>query len=241
MAEMQTVDWPCRPAVASMQAELTVAKILIKKGDGFCRGRDLPERRQQQIRDVADRCGMTMYQALSLRRQILRSKPGGMYRVNTSNAMGSQAGQQNVANMFEECVADALCAKKIDFEKESDLRNEMRIGLRSRQPTPDFLFTPPVRIQTPAGIRTVGWLDCKNFYGCAMLADCTKIPIGKLRSKAESYSSSYGPGGFIFAQGYCADLQQRLPNCILLDAIPVVDMSRIEAYQNSEEVRSNRN
>lgn len=229
---MQSLVWKHRRPVPSVDAERTVSKVLILPGDGFCRGRDLPEKRQRQIEEVAHTHGMTLFQALSLRRQILRAKPGGMQRFAASNAMGSQKGQHDVSKLFEECVADALRAEKIQFKTEADLQCEMNLGLRPRGPTPDFAFAPPIYIHSPAGIWEVGWLDCKNFYGSAMMAHCDKIPAGKLNSQASTYSTVYGRGGFVFAQGFCADLYQILPTCLLLDAVPMVDMSRVEAFHD---------
>ena len=228
---MQSIDWPSRAAVASIEAERIVVKVLILPHDGFCRGRDLPEQRKQQIQEAAGQQGMTLFQALSLRRQLLRSMPGGMQRFAASNAMGSIQGQQDVAGLFEDCVADALRAKEIQFMTEAEMMLEMRNGSRPRGPTPDILFARPVRISTPNGIMEVGWMDCKNFYGSALLSDCIRIPAGKLTAQAERYTAAYGAGGFIFAQGFCKDLHQHLPLCTLLDAVPVVDMSRIEAFQ----------
>ena len=114
---------------------------------------------------------------------------------------------------------------------EAEMMLEMRNASRPRGPTPDFFFARPVRISTPNGIMEVGWLDCKNFYGSALLSDCTRIPAGKLKAQAERYTAAYGAGGFIFTQGFCKDLHQHLPGCTLLDAVPVVDMSRVEAFQ----------
>lgn len=220
--------------MASVANEHAVSKTLVRPSDGLCRGRDLPAQRQKEIEEAAASNGMHLHQALSLRRQLLRAQPGGMHKFSTSGAMGSQQGQQNVADIFESCVFDALRTKHISFKTEAELIEEMKNGSRPRAPTPDIVFLEATTVLTAHGPQDIGWLDCKNFYGSAMLAQSSKIPAGKLPSQAQRYSSVYGRGGFVFAQGFCADLQQHLPDAVLLDAVPVVDLSPLEAVHNEE-------
>lgn len=218
--------------VASKKCEVKVSQVVHRKGE-WGRGRDLPQRRLDEISAACDTHGMTLYQGLSLRRSLLRSFPGGMRRVNRDSRMGSTMGQQHVATLFEEAVATFLRAATAGEENvfltESDILEEVKAGRRSQGPTPDILFLRPVRING----RLVKWIDAKLYYASAMLANNKKIPNGKLRDLAQRYNQHFGgQGAFVFGQGFCADLAQIVTNALLLDATPL-DMSAVNAYQNS--------
>jgi hypothetical protein len=161
--------WPCDGVVRSMSAERALAPVVLRRGE-FGRGRDLPSHRLAEIESACARHGMSRFQALSFRRQLLRAQPGGMRRVNQSNAMGSAAGQQQVADLFERAVEAHLLAAGAPFLTQAQQRAEVRAGTRARAPTPDILFRSPVLING----RAVRWLDCKLYYGAALLADNPK-------------------------------------------------------------------
>lgn len=218
--------------VASKKCEVKVSQVVHRKGE-WGRGRDLPQRRLDEISTACDKHGMTLYQGLSLRRSLLRSFPGGMRRVNRDSRMGSSIGQQHVATLFEEAVATFLRAATAGEENvfltESDILTEVKAGRRPPGPTPDILFLRPVRING----RLVKWIDAKLYYASVMFANNKKIPNGKLRDLAQRYNQHFGgQGAFVFGQGFCADLAQVVTNALLLDATPL-DMSAVNAYQNS--------
>ena len=79
-----------------------MARVVLRPGE-FGRGRDLPRQRLLEIDAACAQHGMTRFQALSLRRQLLRAQHGNA-RVNQSSLMGSSQGQANVAQLFEEAV-----------------------------------------------------------------------------------------------------------------------------------------
>ena len=183
---------------------------LHRKGE-WGRGRDLPKKRLQEIQEACNNNGMTLYQALSLRRTMLRSFKNGMKRVNQSKAMGSNKGQQENARLFEEALETYLSSslkgqvkgKKV-FITESELLAEMKEGIRARAPTPDILFLSPVSING----RLVKWIDAKMYYASASYANHKKLPNGTLKSTAQRYNNIFGgQGAFVFGQGFCACLQ----------------------------------
>jgi len=88
-----TIDWPCDMVVASKRCEVKISEVVHRKGE-WGRGRDLPQQRLDEIGSACDTHGVTLHQALSLRRSMLRSFPGGMRRVSQSSKMGSSQGQQ---------------------------------------------------------------------------------------------------------------------------------------------------
>jgi hypothetical protein len=207
---------------------------LHRKGE-WGRGRDLPQHRLDQIQVSCEQNHITLYQALSLRRSMLRSFPGGMARVNQSSQMGSNTGQQKVASLFEEAVhsflTDALASKSNEklFLTESELNAEMRAGTRPRGPTPDVLFLRPICING----RLVKWIDAKLYYASVTYARNKQIPNGKLIKQAQRYNTYYGgQGAFVFGQGYCADLGEVVSDAMLLDATPL-DITAVTNFQNA--------
>lgn len=239
---MIRIDWPCDMVVASKKNESRVRQVLHRKGE-WGRGRDLPDRRLDEISNVCTQNGMTLYQALSLRRTMMRSFPGGMKRVNHSSSMGSSEGQQQVSALLEESIEKFLidvCKSKNEnprdvFRTEKQLLSEMKAGTRTRGPTPDILFLKSVSIN---GVL-VKWIDAKMYYGSATYGDPNKhpkLPNGKLRQMADRYNSYYScpQGAFVFGRGFCHDLRHIVTNAILLDATPL-DTSAVEDYQNDSQ------
>ena len=194
----------------------------------------MPKDRLREIQTACDENNMTLYQALSLRRTMLRTFPGGMKRVNQSQAMGTNAGQQEIATIFEQAVEKFLLTlpqvvKGEVFLTESMLLSEMKKGTRARGPTPDILFVHPVSING----RLVKWIDAKMYYASATYAKHKIVPNGKLKSIAQRYNEFYGgQGAFVFGQGFCSCLQDIVSNALLLDTTPL-DMSTVTAYQDA--------
>jgi hypothetical protein len=203
--------------------------VVLKSGE-FGRGRDLPADRIAQIDAVCHNHGITRHQALSLRRQLLRAQHGNK-RVNQSQQMGDAAGQLAYAHLFEDAVEEFLRSKGIPFLSQKQQLGEMKSGLRKRGPTPDVLFTSPTLIND----KTVCWLDCKAFYGTALLAGNRKLPVGKLSEQAYA-RGALGEGGFVFTQGFNADLYKFLvdsPSVLLLDATPL-DLRAMDTFQAAQ-------
>ena len=231
------IPWPLEQVVASRKSEARVSQVLHRKGE-WGRGRDLPADRLREIEDACNRNGMNLFQALSMRRSMLRAMPGGMNKVNRSSAMGSNQGQQDIARLLEEATVQYIkdtITRKVGkksassyFLTEREQLDEMRRGTRPRGPTPDILFLKPVKIQG----KQVHWIDCKMFYGSAMMASKRHIPNGKLEKTADRYASHFGgKGAFVFGRGFCHDLRPLIRNAVLLDSAPL-DTSAIEDFQN---------
>lgn len=242
-----TIEWPCDNIVPSKRCEKRVNQVLHRKGE-WGRGRDLPDCRINEISDACEANGMDLYQALSLRRGMLRAMPGGMRRVQESSQMGNNQGQRRVAELFEEVVLsyvkqailespefhDQKEKISLDFSTilrtESELNSQMRSGKRPRGPTPDILFLRPVKING----HSVQWIDAKLYYASAMLADKPKIPNGKLQKTASRYNSHYGgKGAFVFGRGFCQDLRHVVTGALLLDATPL-DMAAVQRFQDEQ-------
>ena len=228
---MIEIHWPCDMAVPSKACEKRMMKVLHRRGE-WGRGRDLPQHRKDEIQASCNKNHMTLYQALSLRRTILRSFPNGMARVSQSSSMGSEIGQRQLSSLFEQAVNSFLASQSSNkfFLTEKELQAEMKAGNMPRGPTPDVLFLKPVRING----QLVKWLDAKQYYASASYAHNPKLPNGKLSKQAQRYRQYYGEkGAFVFAQGYCVQLQQIISDALLLDATPL-DMSAVQALQDSQ-------
>lgn len=213
------ISWPCNSVVESKRVENAMRPVLHRKGE-WGRGRN----------KAGNRHGMTLYQALSLRRGLLRWFNRAKF--HQSSPMGSDRGQQDVATLFEDAVVSylrsSLGTSPGIFLTEKEFLAEMRAGKRYRGPTPDVLFLKPVKIN---GVL-VSWLDAKQYYASAILAHKEAIPNGKLKNQALRYNEKYGLGAFVFARGFCAEPSFVVENALLLDATPL-DMCAIEAYQDA--------
>ena len=222
------IDWPCHSVVKSKKRETAVSQVLHRSGERG-RGRDLPQHRLDEISQACNKHGMTLYQALGLRRSMLRTFPGG----RLVNSMGNNSGQNRIASLFEDTVAsflrDATKGHSNVFLTEKEQRAEMQAGKRPRGLTPDFLFLKPVVING----QDVTWIDAKTYYGSAMFGNNKNIPNGKLQSIAQRYNSKFGGmGAFVFSQSFCSDLSRMVPGALLLDASPL-DMTAYKAYQDA--------
>ena len=190
------LEWPCNSVVASVQIERRLLSVLHRKGESG-RGVDLPEARQEEIKALATKCGVTNYQALSLRRTLLRSFPSGNKRFGQSpgsrQAMGTEASQKDCADLFEKAIETFLKEAGAKFKTQKMQLTERRKGPRA---TPDFFFPEPMRV----GGKLVHWIDAKNFYGSAHFADNERLPIGKVRAQTAKYVQAFGPGALVFAQ-----------------------------------------
>lgn len=131
-------EWRCDLTVSSRAVENLLKPIVLKKGE-FGRGRDLPALRLAEIDAACNTHGITRHQALSFRRQLLRSRPGGMRRVGQSSAMGNAQGQQKAANLFEDAVGHYLRnGIGLNVLDERQQRDVARAEERRVVCTPDF-------------------------------------------------------------------------------------------------------
>jgi hypothetical protein len=232
MDDCLVIEWPCEKIVSSEICERRVIQTLHRKGE-WGRGRDLPRDRLGEIQAACSKNGMTLHQALSLRRTMLRTFPHGMKRVTHSKAMGSSEGQQEIARLLEEALEAYLNSafkhqsEGSVFITESQMLTEMKNGVRARGPTPDIVFLRPVKFNG----RLVKWIDAKMYYGSVTYAKNKRIPNGKLEGIADRYNNFYGgQGAFVFGQGFCASLQNIVSSALLLDATPL-DMTAVKAFQ----------
>jgi hypothetical protein len=208
-----TVHWEIGPT-PSIEDEKAMQKFLILNRNENTRGRDLSHGRREVIGSKGTEHGFTIQGAMSLRRQFIRMLAGPSFY---SRNMGSETGAQDHSRRFEVLTASFLTSRGVQFVTEQQLRDR---GHRSG--SPDFLLSGNVLINGTA----VSWIDCKTFYGSSLLIDSGKngkfCAVNKLHQQASVYTTSFGPGAFLFLAGFSGDLQKRadLRNVLLLDATP---------------------
>ena len=93
VVELQSLEWPFTPVTGS-ETSLVLVLIPTKKLEKG-RGCDLPPDRISAIEAAAASSGMNLFQALSLRRQLIRARvgSGSQFHSGTMMAMGSELGQ----------------------------------------------------------------------------------------------------------------------------------------------------
>ena len=217
------IDWPCLEIVrGGVGAEQAMAAVVCRPGETG-RGRDLGAARLAEIDVACAQHGMNRYQALSLRRQLMRASSRGR------RDLGGQGGQATSARLFEIAVETFLCKSGVPFLTPS----QQKAQRNSRLPvTPDILFTHPTKING----REVRWLDSKLFYGNVLLFNKKSQAMGKVLTTAENHVRLMGPGALVFGQSFNGDLPAAFADLcehvVLLDATPV-DTSELDAAQKA--------
>ena len=175
--------------------------------------RNLPSDVLDRIRGYASDENFTFVQALSLRRNLLKKLMGIKAFMQLDG--NTQNGQKDLADEFEmetERFLQSLLQDGQCMVTEKEMRMQGHTG-----PTPDFVFNPPLHVNgTP-----VFWMDCKNMYGTFCLRTLPWQPERKLASTAARYNAAFGPGAFLFANGFCRELSEEVVDCLLLDATPL--------------------
>lgn len=208
--ERSQLVWPNRLVVRSPVVQETQLKSVLLRSGEQCRGVHLPQHRQDEIEGAARLCGMTLPQALSLRRNMMKLqalKTGARASVD-SLGLGDEQGQRAYAEEVEGLVGRQLARLGIQYKTEAQLD-------RCTGGRPDYVFQDGVVING----RPVYWIDVKTFYGCGSLTS-QKLAVGKLPDIARRYVQAFGPGAFAFYNGYHVDLEQRkcFRDVLLLDS-----------------------
>jgi hypothetical protein len=208
-----SISWISSPP-PSIVSERLLTTILIKSVSETGRGVDLPEFRQREIKEAAEGLGFFFPGAMSLRRQLIRQQTASEHEYWNTRDMGNSAAAQLHASRFEAAVACFLRSSGVTFLVEAELKS---LGSSN---TPDFYIPGGCLINETA----VFWIDCKTFYGAAIIAGDCKQPVGKLRATALRYNEAFGSGCFIFLCGFGEDLAisaDLTGLVLLLDATPL--------------------
>jgi len=214
----QELWWQDKDQPVPIASEKHVLDVLLRRGDKErCMICKQPPHRLRQIQRIVNEApGLTMVQALSLRRHhIMLRNPG---KRPPQLGLGDEESIRKSADIFERTIEDCLVQQGISFLNETQQKQSEDRGIRL---TPDFLFSQPVqlvryRVAKKGGGRqpqppiAIHWVEAKMFYGASTIPHGTGGAIGTIRAKMERYVNAFGPGAIIFMQGYGDQLAKDL-------------------------------
>ncbi|KAJ1630123.1 hypothetical protein T492DRAFT_1005864 [Pavlovales sp. CCMP2436] len=148
--------WPRRPFVPlAVERSLLPALVCSRAERGMMRVQPGP--RLPKLRTACERLGITLEQALSLRRHHIGANHKG--RSADLMQLGSPADVLASSTHFEEAVAEYLRAAGVVFLSEADQKAQKGTGL----PTPDFLLRVPLTIRTTHhALDEISRVECRR-------------------------------------------------------------------------------
>jgi hypothetical protein len=230
--ETTTLFWkrPHEPvAIASEEILLPLLIRYGKKERGMMKSHP---RRLGSIRDACRNNGITLDQALSLRRthmMLLNPQVNNTFPLH----LGRSKDVQESASLFEKSIAQYLAQQNIKYLSETDQKAMVAEGKKT-PPTPDFLFDGPICLSSHQLVAPINWIEAKMFYGASTIADGTKNAVGGLQRTARRYVKSHGPGAFVFSHGFGIRIKTMLEaeGTFALDAKPL-DLTEMREHQRT--------
>ena len=163
-----------------------------------------PTWRQKQLIKGAKRAGLTLEQAWSQRRGLMKNKNrfrNKIIKANKHLGLPHESIVQEKAALFEKEIEFFLITHKVLFVTEASLRAMNReSGLTT---TPDFFFEEPLLVRVDGRERWVHWLEAKCFYGAA---DKERFNQKKILQTAKRYEAERGYGLMVFAFGFAQEV-----------------------------------
>jgi hypothetical protein len=194
----------------------------------------LPDAVREEIGRIGTSFGFTAKQTFSFRRGLLKCTMGMKAFMALSGNDDAKA--RLIAEAFESeverSVRDRLpldVLSRVNITTEAQRKAAAAAEHRPCGPTPDLTFDPPIRING----RVVAWIDAKMLYASRVLQKKRFMPENQLTRTAEKYNAVFGPGAFIFGNGFCAGLEDEVP-AMLLDSTPL-NMERFASIIESDQ------
>ena len=197
----------------------------------------------ERVEQLCHQNGISLIQALSLRRTHMRLLNPGMDM--SKLRLGSNDNVRASAVLFEEAVEDYLHSQDVPFmtEEEQKAAHKRKNGTYAKTPpTPDFVFPHPTRLRyTTAGddgttdsSPLISFIEVKMFYGAGTIPDGSQNAVGLIMPKLKRYVQLYGPGAIVFSFGCSERLAEKLASIgvVALDAGPL-DLTQMEEHQRS--------
>ena len=244
--------WNSPQSYVPLQAEEAMIDTLLKYAQRE-RGmiKDLPPYRVHKIRKRCQAVGMTLAQALSLRRHHM--KLHNPYLTMYQLRLGREEDINESARIFEQVVEDYLTSREIVFlteeQQKADFQTKVKATMSSEKPpptpsTPDFLLTTEVVVRKTRGYgkkqrileeQKINWIEAKMFYGASTIPDGTKGAVGNLLRTARKYFAEYGPGAMVFMYGCGKDLAEKLrqEGVLVLDCSGTVNLEPVHDHQRT--------
>ncbi len=168
----------------------------------------LPPARRSAIEAAAAHAGVRLFQAVSLRAQLLRSAAPFLFS-------GTEAATLAAATRFEDSVEARLRAGGCTlYETQAQQLRRLHAAGATATATPDFLLlAQPVTIQ---GV-TCHWLEVKRFYAMGMFEELRDwAPTRKSLAQLAKYVAAFGQGAVVFSLGYSERYRASAPRGVLL-------------------------
>eukprot|EP00980_Cylindrotheca_fusiformis_P003171 scaffold721_cov131-Cylindrotheca_fusiformis.AAC.61 len=182
--------------------------------------------------------GMTLLQALSLRRHYIRKF--NPWKSMATLGLGTDLEIRESAAIFEECVQEFLKDNNIPYWTEGDQRRMFKAAENAGVlcGTPDFFLQHQVLLKkvsngVVAEERKINWIEAKMFYGASTIPQGSPGAVGSLVPKLKKYVEAFGPGATCFMNG-CGDrLAAELEEIgvSVLDCSGSVDIGRVQEHQ----------
>jgi hypothetical protein len=177
--------------------------------------KDQPRFRLQKIEKQCKRTGISLIQALSLRRHHLKSL--NPYQSMTQLKLGKEADIRESARLFEHAVQEYLTNRDIAFWTEEEQKKRFQQQVAEKQQgelrliaTPDFLLQHSFVLKRVHKKQTlqeleIHWMEAKMFYAASSIKQNKHNgAVGNLMASAKKYVALFGPGAMIFMYG-CGD------------------------------------
>ena len=210
------MNWPlATPTTAEGERELARSLCATMDSPEKCVLREeLSDEMQQLVERAGAAHGFSARQAFAVRRNLLKCKLGmrpfhGL--PNNSPEVG-----RALATAFESLVERHVHAHfpGVLITSEDERKRAARAAGTPCGPTPDLTFVPAITVNG----RSVTWIDCKYAYGCSLTAGKAWQFEGRMGDTALRYTRHFGPGAFVFADGFCSALRDKAPRALFLDA-----------------------
>lgn len=167
---------------------------------------------------------MTLSQACSLRRHHIKML--NPFLRMPQLGLGDEEDIQKSAKLFEAAVEQYLNRMAVQYLTESEQRTRLREACQPLVATPDFVLPRPVLLrkvrcsgtnrqkkEIVVEERIIHWIEAKMYYGASTIpAGNRNGAVGTVRSTAQKYVASFGPGAILFmlgcGEGLAAELAQ---------------------------------
>jgi hypothetical protein len=213
-----SLAWPCALPVPTLAQERYLRSVVLPDSRGAIKAEPiafeaLPPARRSAIAAAAAHAGVRLFQAISLRAQVLRSVAPFLYQ-------GTEAATLVAATRFEDTVEARLrsggCTR---YETQGAQLRRLHAAGAAAVATPDFLL-----LQQPVTIhgQVCHWVEVKRFFACGLFEELRDWAASrKSLAQLAKYVAAYGPGAVVFSLGFSARYRESAPpGVVLLDGSP---------------------
>ena len=215
--------WPCDLPVPTLAQERFLRSAVLPGTRAAIKAEPidfgaLPPARRGAIAAAAAQAGVRLYQAISLRAQVLRSAAPFLFQ-------GTEAATLVAATAFEDTVEARLRSGGCTlYETQAAQLRRLATTGAVAVATPDFLLlAQPVTIHG----QLCHWVEVKRFFACGLFEELRDWAASrKSLQQLAKYVAAYGPGAVVFSLGFGQRYRESAPAGVVL-----LDGSQWEADQ----------